>query len=189
MVTESSFRAIPVILHALGIALGIVLGFMAMTAIAPDLPDDSVEPGVSSSITPEAVAADDSASLFLSRNLAPSFEQLEQQVPAGDSIAKLRIEPGAVEVDSAGGGGGFALADVSPGLPELLIDSIHAQRKGVTIADIASIELVATADGPSWYVQLDPSKTDVSPPWTYGAPLEGAPLAAGPAPPVPVAEE
>ena len=188
MVTESSFRAIPVILHALGIALGILLGFMAMAAIAPDLPDDSVEPGVSSSITPEAVAADDSASLFLSRNLAPSFEQLEQQVPAGDSIAKLRIEPGAVEVDSAEGSG-FALADVSPGLPELLIDSIHAQRKGVTIADITSIELVATAEGPSWYVQLDPSKTDFSPPSTYGAPLEGAPLTAGPAPPVPVAEE
>jgi len=189
MVTESSFRLIPVILHALGIALGIYLGFMVMAAVAPDLPDDSVEPGVSSSITPEAVAADDGASLFLSQNLAPSFEQLEQQLPAGDSIAKLRIEPGAVDVESAGGGGGFALDDVSPGLPELLIDSIHAQRKAVTIADIASIELVATAEGPSWYVQLDPSKTDVSPPWTYGAPLEGAPLTAGPAPPVPVAEE
>ncbi len=188
MATESSSRALSVILHGLGIALGVYLGFLAMAAIAPDLPDDSVEPGISSSITPDAVAADDRASLFLSQNLAPSFDQLEQQLPAGDSIAKLRIEPGAVNVDSAGGADGFALADVSPGLPELLIDSIHAQRERVTIADIASIELVATADGPSWYVQLDPSKTDVSPPWTYGAPLEGAPLTAGPAPPVPVAD-
>jgi len=32
-------------------------------------------------------------------------------------------------------------------------------------------------------VQLDINRTDVAPPWTYGAPLDGAPLTVGGAPP------
>jgi len=183
MATESSLNPIPVVVHVLAIAFGVYFGLQVMAGIAPDLPDAGVQPGVSSSITPEAVAADDPDSLFLSQNLAPSFSQLEQQLPGGDSITRLRIEPGAVNADAAGGADGFSLSEVSPGLPQLLIDSIHAQRERVTVADIGSMELIATADGPVWYVQLDTAKTDVEPPWTYSTPLEGAPLTVGAAPP------
>ena len=114
MVTESSSKAIPVILHALGIALGIYLGFIAMAAIAPDMPDDSVEPGVSSSITPEAVAADDSASLFLSRTWRPRSNSSNSRWPpataspsCGSSRARSRSTRPAETT-------ALRLADVSP---------------------------------------------------------------------------
>jgi hypothetical protein len=47
------------------------------------------------------------------------------------------------------------------------------------------MDLVGTAKGPRWYVQLDTGREIGPPPWTYGAPLEGAPLTVGPAPPHP----
>ena len=48
------------------------------------------------------------------------------------------------------------------------------------------MDLVATAKGPRWYVQLDIDRDIGPPPWTYGAPLEGAPVTAGGAPPKPI---
>jgi hypothetical protein len=53
---------------------------------------------------------------------------------------------------------------------------------------IRYMELVATREGPKRYVQLDINRTGVSPPWTYGAPLDGEPLTVGDAPPKPVTE-
>jgi hypothetical protein len=51
---------------------------------------------------------------------------------------------------------------------------------------VGYIDLVATAKGPRWYVQLDIARDIGPPPWTYGAPLGGGPLTVGPAPPTPV---
>jgi hypothetical protein len=48
------------------------------------------------------------------------------------------------------------------------------------------MELVATDEGPRWYVQLDINGDSGPPPWTYGAPLDGDPIKAGGAPPEPV---
>ena len=187
MATESGFNPIPVIVHALAIAAGLYLGWLAMGAIAPDLPDASVEPGVESSSSPGAVAGDDPESLFLAANLAPALGQLEDQVPAGEAVVRLRIEPGAARVETASGDGLVELDDVSPSLPAALAARIHAQREQVTLEDIGYMELVATAEGPRWYVQLDTARADVDPPWTYGAPLDGEPLTAGGAPPKPAA--
>ena len=41
------------------------------------------------------------------------------------------------------------------------------------------MDLVATRDGPRWYVQLDIIRDVGPPPWTYGAPLAGEPLEVG----------
>ena len=49
MATEGSgFNPIAVLVHLVAIALGLYLGWIAMDRISPDLPDASVEPGVSS---------------------------------------------------------------------------------------------------------------------------------------------
>ena len=49
-------------------------------------------------------------------------------------------------------------------------------------------DLVATREGPRWYVQLDINRDIGPPPWTYGAPLDGEPLEVGGAPPRPVTD-
>jgi hypothetical protein len=183
VVAESSrFNPVAVIVHLIAIAAGLYLGFLAMDAIAPDLPGEEVGPGVSSSAAPDDVAGDDPESLFNPAALAPALDQLREQLPAGEGIVTLRIEPGGLSADTAAADGLFSLDDVSPDLPQKLIAEIHAQRERVTAQDIGSIDLVATEDGPRWYVQIDIFRTDVDPPWTYGAPLEGKPLEVGPAP-------
>lgn len=186
MVRESSgFSPAAVLIHLLAIAAGVYLGLLAMDAIAPDLPAESVEPGVSSSIEPSAVAGDDPDSLLLPGALEPALAQLDEQLGAGEGVQRLRIEPGGVETETGTGDGVFALSEVSPDLPERLIAGIHGRREQVTAQDVGYMELVATAEGPRWYVQLDINRTDVDPPWTYGAPLGGRPLTTGPAPPEP----
>ncbi len=187
MVRESTgFNPVAVIVHVLAIAAGLYLGFLAMDSIAPNLPPEALEPGVSSSTAPEDVAGDDPDSLLRAANLAPALAQLDEQLPAGHGIVTLRIDPGELSVDSRSGEGVFSIDDVSPDLPERLIDEIHAQRDRVTAHDIGYMELIATAKGPRWYVQLDINRTDVDPPWTYGAPLEGTPLEVGGGRPRPV---
>ena len=188
MVAQSSrFNPVAVIVHLIAIAAGLYLGFLAMDAIAPDLPAEGVEPGVSSSSEPAAVAGDDPDSLFRAELLAPALAQLDEQLAAGQGVVTLRIEPGELNANTTTGDGLFAIEDVPPQVPERLIAAIHAQRERVTAHDIGYMELVATDAGLRWYVQLDIGLTDVDPPWTYGAPLEGAPLEVGGGPPKPVA--
>jgi hypothetical protein len=188
MATESSLNPVPLLIHLLAIAAGIFFGLRAMDAIAPDLPEEGVEPGIASSSAPGSVAGNDPNSLFLAANLAPALDQLSDQLPAGEGVGRLRIEPGSLSAETRAGEGLFELGDVSPSLPALLGSSIHKQRDPVTLEDIGYMELVATREGPEWYVQLDINRTDVPPPWTYGAPLDGAPLTVGGAPPKPVTE-
>jgi hypothetical protein len=184
--TEGAFNPIPLLVHVIAIALGLYLGWIVMDRVSPDLPADDLQPGVSSSVEPAAVAGDDPDSLLRAAKLGPALTELDDQLAAGDGISTLRIEPGAVNAETASGDGLFSPADVSPDLPERLAEEIRAIRKPVTLADIGYMDLVATAKGPRWYVQLDINRDIGPPPWTYGAPLEGEPLVAGAAPPKPV---
>jgi len=186
--TESRNYTVPVLVHLLGIALGAYLGYLAMSAIAPDLPDPDTEPGVSSSVAPAAVAGSDPDSLFLASNLAPALDELEPQLTAGEGLASLHITPGSIdtELNSDVIDGLFDPGDVPADVPERLATAINEKRGGVSLDDVAYMDLVATAKGPRWYVQLDTARDVGPPPWTYGAPLAGAPLVEGPGPPEPV---
>ncbi|HEY8001728.1 MAG TPA: hypothetical protein VID76_07315 [Solirubrobacterales bacterium] len=187
MATESSgFNLVPVLVHVVAIALGIYLGLLAMAAITPDFPDADTDPGVSSSSAPGTVAGDDPDSLFRAQNLAPALTQLDDQLAAGDGIVSLHLEPGSLDAETGSGDGLFEPADVPAEVPALLAGQIHAERGSVGLAEIAYMDLVATAKGPRWYVQLDIARDIGPPPWTYGAPLAGTPLTVGPAPPTPV---
>ncbi len=188
MVSEGAFNPTAVLVHVIAIAIGILLGLRAMDAIAPDLPGAAVDPGVSSSIEPAAVSGEDPDSLFLSANLAPALEQLGAQVGAGEALRRLRISPGTLDAETGDGEGLIALELVGSNLPERIAAELGEIRPALTLEDIGSMELVATRRGPRWYVQLDVSRTDVSPPWAYIAPLEGAPLEAGGAPPTALGE-
>jgi hypothetical protein len=185
--TEGALNPIPILVHVLAIAAGLIVGWLVMDRITPDFPSADTEPGVESSAAPGAVSGNDPDSLFFTANLAPALSQLDDQVAAGQGVVTLHITPGSIDAATSDADGTFDVSDVNPSTPALLADEIHTQRERVTLADIGSMELVATRKGPRWYVQLD-TTTDVDPPWTYSAPLEGSPLEVGGAPPKPIAD-
>lgn len=187
MAADRGFNPIPLLVHAVAIAVGLYLGFVVMGELSPDLPDDSVEPGVSSSSAPRAVAGGDPDSLFRAANLGPALAQLDDQLGAGQAPRSLHLEPGKLDADTADAAGTFAPADVPTEAPALIGSQINQQR-GLTLDDVAYMDLVATAKGPRWYIQLDINRDIGPPPWTFGAPLEGAPVEAGGAPPKPTAD-
>jgi hypothetical protein len=182
----SGFNPVGVLVHVVAIALGVYLGFMVMDAIVPALPGDDVEPGLSSSSSPGSVAGDDPDSLFRAQNLGPALTRLGDQLGAGEAVVSLHIEPGSLDATTGTGDGTFAPADVPAQVPAALAAEIGAERGNLGLAEIRFIDLVATARGPRWYVQLDVDRPIGPPPWTYGAPLEGPPLTAGPPPPTPI---
>ena len=185
MATESRNYTVPVLVHAVAIALGLYLGWVVMEGISPDLPDPDVQPGVNSTAQ---VAGDAPDSLFRGPYLQGALNKLSDQMAAGEGIVSLRITPGSLETDTGSGEGVFQPEDVSSETPVVLIHSIDSERGGppIGLGEIAYIDLVATDKGPRWYVQLDINQDIGPPPWTYGAPLEGEPLDVGAAPPKPV---
>jgi hypothetical protein len=187
MATEgSSFNPVVVLVHLMAIAIGLLGGWIVMDRITPDGLASSAEPGVSSSSAPGAVAGDAPDSLLLAANLGPALSQLRDQLAAGEGVVTLHIAPGSISTDTSSADGTFGLDEVDPATPALIADQISEQRPKLTLADIGSMDLVATSQGPQWYVQVDPTVSDVRPPWTYRAPLAGTPLTVGGAPPQPI---
>jgi len=186
--TESRNYTVPVLVHLVGIVLGLYLGYIAMQAISPDLPDPDTEPAVSSSVVPRAVEGGDPDSLFRAVNLGPALAELDDQLAAGEGIVSLHITPGSVEPETGSQDGTIDPQDVPVDVPALLAGEITDVRDNdIGFDDIHSYDLVATARGPRWYVQLDILNHDPGPPpWTYGAPLDGTPLAAGVGKPTPI---
>ena len=182
---ERGFSPVAVLVHVLGIALGLYLGWVVMEGISPDVPDPSVEPGIESTAE---VAGDAPNSLFRGPYLQGALNELSDQIAAGEGIVTMHLEPGALETETGSGDGLFQPEDVSSETPVVLIHRIDSERGGAPIGleDVSFMDLVATADGPRWYVQLDIDSDIGPPPWTYGAPLEGKPLTVGTAPPKPV---
>jgi hypothetical protein len=183
--TEGRNYTVPVLVHAIAIALGLYLGWVVMEGVSPDLPDPGVQPGVNSTAQ---VAGDAPNSLFRGPYLQGALNQLSDQMAAGEGIVTMHIEPGTLETETASGDGLFQPEDVSSETPVVLIHSIDSERGGppIGLGEVSYLDLVATAKGPRWYVQLDINREIGPPPWTYGAPLEGTPLTVGPAPPKPV---
>jgi hypothetical protein len=189
MVAESRFNPAAIVLHALGIAAGLLLGFLVMDAIAPDLPPESEAPGVSSSVAPEKVGGGDADSLFVPSNLGSALDQLDEQTAAGQGILRMRITPGEIQAQTAAGDGLIDAAEVPETAPETIVARAGVERAQIGFEDFAYFDLVATDEGPQWYAQLDINVTEVDPPWTYTAPLIGAPLTTGGPPPAPIDAE
>jgi hypothetical protein len=165
----------------LAIAAGVWGGLLVMDAVAPDLPDPDTEPGVAAA-QPASVEPGSADSLFRAENLGPALSQLDEQLGADGELVRLRIEPGRLQ--STEGEGGFAVADVSSAAPNQLAAAIGAERPEFRgIEDFQYLELVHTKEGPEWYVQLVSTRPQLSPPWSYGAPLDVSKITAGGAPP------
>ncbi len=186
MATEDrGFSPVAVLVHLVAIGVGLYLGWITMQAISPDLPDPDVEPGVNSTAQ---VDGDAPESLFRGPYLHGALNELSGQMAAGEGIVTMHLEPGSLETETASGEGLFQPEDVSSETPVVLIHSIDSERGGspIGLGEVSYMDLVATAQGPRWYVQLDINRDIGPPPWTYGAPLEGSPLTVGPGPPKPV---
>lgn len=175
------------IAHLLAIAAGLCGGLWVMGKVTPDLPPADAAPGVTSAVE-EQVAGDDATSLFRSIPLSVALEQLAEQQAAGTGIVRLHIEPGSLQAETSGAEGAFQPGDVPPGALELIVAQAAAERPQVTLGKVRYADLVATERGPRWYVQLDSADPKLPPPWTYGAPLGGEPIAVGPGEPRQVPE-
>jgi hypothetical protein len=182
---ERRFSPVAVLVHVVAIGFGLYLGWIAMQAISPDLPDPSVQPGVQSAAE---VAGDAPNSLFRGPYLQGALNQLSDQMAAGEGIVTMHIEPGTLDTETASGEGLFQPEDVSSETPVVLIHTIDSERGGppIGLGEVSYMDLVATEKGPRWYVQLDIDREIGPPPWTYGAPLEGTPLTVGQGPPEPL---
>jgi hypothetical protein len=186
--SEGSLNPLPLLLHVVALAAGLYLGWIFMAWVTPDLPSDETEAGVSA--TAVQVAGDDPNSLLRAGPLAGALDSLDEQLAAGEGIAVLRIEPGEINVEGSGADGTFEPSDVDPAVPLFLVQRIGTQRPTVDgLDDVQYMELVATDDGPRWYVQLVSTNPRIDPPWSYGSDLDGPPpLDVGGAPPTPVTD-
>jgi hypothetical protein len=167
--------------HLAAIVAGVWGGITLMGALAPDLPDDEVEAAVSTaSDTP--VPAGGAESLLRTENLTPALSELSSQLTDAGVVVRLRIEPGNLDADE--GEGGFEPLEVPAFGPERLAEEIARERPEFRgLADISYVEVVQTDIGPEWHVQLITDRPGLSPPWTYGAPLDLGGLTVGGAPP------
>ena len=181
-----SVNPVAAIAHVLAVAAGIWGALSLMGAVTPDLPNADAEPGVTAT-APEDVTGDAEDSLLRQTPLYWALDQLSDQLAAGEQLVRLRVEPGTLTSESRDAEDGLIdPGDVPASAPEWIVSQIAEDRPRVTLAGVQYMELIATADGPRWYVQLAGDDPGLSPPWTYTADLEGDLLATGGAEPVPL---
>jgi len=167
---------LPPIAHILAAALAVFAALTFLPKLAPDLPGDGIEPGVSSSSAPAAVKGGAPDSLLRPVALTAALDSVSDQVAAGEQIQVLHIEPGQISVES-GGADGFSVSDVDPTAITRITGQIAAMRpdfKGLD--DISFAELRYRPGGPRWYFQLS---LDITPPRTFGAQLDGSAVVPG----------
>lgn len=175
--------------HVLAVAAGVWGGLWVMGAVTPDLPDADAEPGVAAT-APEDVSGGSDESLFRQTPLFWALDQLDDQLAAGQAVVRLRVEPGALSSESRDGQEGLIdPADVPASAPEWIVSQIAEERPQVTLDRVRYMELVATEEGPRWYMQLVSDDPKLDPPWTYTADFEGDLLRAGGAEPRPIPED
>lgn len=172
MVAQGGFNRTAILVHALAIAAGLLAGWFVMDRITPDLPTE--DPGVESSSAPRSVAGNDPDSLFLPNNFSDGLAQFSDQLAAGQSVTTLHLTPGSISAETTDGDAGFDPADVPSSAPASIAHALHRTREEVGLADIGSMDLIATRTGPTWYVKLDLARSDAGPPFAYTAPLSGA---------------
>jgi hypothetical protein len=178
MATESSSRALPILLHLVAIAAGLFLGIEAIAALSPDLPSESSEPGVNAPATPTQVPPDATNSLLQPGPLSIALDSVDDQLAAGQKLQVVHITPGEIDTSTTDDGDGFDVADVDVSAPTRLAALISQERKEVRgLQDFQFVELRLDPNGdPQWYVQL---ALDIDPPRTYTAPIEALAVTPG----------
>jgi hypothetical protein len=159
---------VSVIAHLIAVALGAWGGWWLMDRASPDLPDPDAEAAVEAAAS---LKGGDPESLLRTGPLAQALDQLSDQVPAGEAVVTLRVQPGSIDSETGSGGADVAVDDIPPNAPERIVEAIAAQRPRVTLDDVQFMELGPGEGAPEWYVQLD---VGIDPPRTYVAPLDGS---------------
>ena len=178
MATESSSRALPLLLHLVAIAAGLFLGIKAMAALSPDLPPESSEPGVNTPAAPTQVPPDATNSLLQPGPLSIALDSVDDQLAAGQKLQVVHITPGQIDTSTTDDADGFDASDVDSSAPSRLAALISRERKEVRgLEDVQFVELRLDPNGdPQWYVQL---ALDVDPPRTYTATLDALSVTPG----------
>jgi hypothetical protein len=144
---------IAAISHVLAIALGVLGGFWVVGALTPDTPDADVEPGIE---IPVEVEADEEESLFNPGPLSTALAQISEQEAAGTEYALITITPSSIDTKAYSDVvNGFELSFLSTGEPMRVIELLANERPAVSVDQVSQIELVATSDGPVWYVTTE----------------------------------
>ena len=164
---------VSVITHLLAVALGVWGGLWLIGGVAPDLPDADTAPAVE---TPVEVGGDDPDSLLRPGPLAAALDQLSDQMAAGEVIVSLELRPESLDAETGTGGVALQPVDISPEIPERIVNSIAAQRETVDLDDVGFMLLREGDAGPEWYVQLD---LRIDPPRTYVAVADGSSVTPG----------
>ncbi|HYU61003.1 MAG TPA: hypothetical protein VEK39_09595 [Solirubrobacterales bacterium] len=152
----------------LAVAAGVWGGFWVMDTVTPDLPESDTEPGVEAAAD---IEGGDPDSLLRTGPFAIALAQLSDQIAAGDVIVSLRLEPGTLDAKSGSGGLDLEPDEIPPNAPERIAGEITQQRPMVSLDSVMFMQLRPGPGGPQWRVQLD---SDVDPPRTYTAPLDGS---------------
>jgi hypothetical protein len=178
MATESSSRALPIVLHLVAIAAGLFLGITAMAALSPDLPPASSEPGVNTPAEGTQVPPDATNSLFQPGPLQIALDSVDDQLGAGEQLSLLHVTPAEIATNIVDDGGGFDVSDVDTSAPSRLATLISHERREVRgLQDFQFVELRLDPNGdPQWYVQL---ALDIDPPRTYTARLDAVSVTPG----------
>jgi hypothetical protein len=180
---------VAVIAHVLAVVAGIWGGLSLMGWIAPDLPDPDEAAGLTAT-APEEITGSSEDSLFRQTPLHWAMERLADQLGAGEQVVYLQIYPGKLESETRDAQDSLIdPGDVVASAPEWIVTQIAEKRPDVTLDKVRYMGLIATAEGPRWYVELVRTDPKITAPWAYTADAEGDLLEAGGAVPLPLAPE
>ena len=182
MASESGFNPVPVLVHVVAIAVGLYLGFLAMDAITPDLPDDSRRArGRAPRPRPARWPATTATRSSAPTNLAPALAQLDDQLAAGQGIGTLHIEPGSLDVETSTRRRDLRARRRPAARPDA---ARRGDRRRARPRRDARRRRLHGPRGDRARARAGTSSSTSAatigpPPWTYGAPLDGAPLSSG----------
>ena len=179
---------VAVIAHLLALVAGVWGGFWLMGKIAPDLPGPDVAAGLTAT-APEEITGSSEDSLFRQTPLFWAMQRLADQLGAGEQIVYLQVYPGELESETRDAQDGLIDPDdVVASAPEWIVTQIAEERPRITLDKVRYMGLIATPDGPRWYVELVRTDPEITAPWTYTADAEGDLLEVGGSVPLPIPE-
>jgi len=166
------------IAHFLAVVIGVGGAFFLMGGLASDLPDADEAPGVA--IPEEEIeGGGDEASLYRPGPLSTAIFQLEEQKGDDVEYVYLTLTPSSLEVSEETVDGGIEPSFLSVGEPGRVIAALGRERPEVTADGVRQMDLVATAEGPVWFVQLDGTDPKIESPLSYVVPYGSERFEAG----------
>jgi hypothetical protein len=145
------------IVHLLALLAGVFGGLQVASAMSPDQPGTSDEPGI---VSTAPILGEDP------NGWSQALAQIGDQLGDDEGITSLRATPEGLEVSSSVGEG-IPIEEISASAPYLIALRIAESRPEVRGAqDLASLSMTPVEAGTVWIATLDPG---LGPPQRYRA--------------------